>query len=162
MRRPRRRLRDPDICDRVRELQSSLCEGVIAAEISNRNNRVQVLQKRWERLRDALDRLLDQRGAEMCDVPGGDSGILCREYKGIANTPVVRVDPGVISLAFTLLAHERQAAAELNQWKAPEQQTKVTIDATPAAMALATVLSRAELLELEAKLKAAEEAGAGA
>jgi hypothetical protein len=75
---------------------------------------------------------------------------------------VTKIDPGVISLAFTLLAHERQAAAELNQWKAPEQQTKVTLDATPAALALATALSRQELEELEAKLKAAEEAEARA
>ena len=149
------------ICDRVRELQSTLAEGVIAAEISSRNNRVQVLQKRWERLRDALDELLDQRGADMAEIPGGATGILCKDYKGqAADQLVTRIDPGVISMATTLLAHERQAAAELNQWKAPVQETKVTLDATPGAVALAMVMSADELRALSAKLKAAREAKA--
>jgi hypothetical protein len=59
----------------------------------------------------------------MADVPGGASGLLCREYRGKDGTqPVVKVDPGVISLTFALLAHERQAAEELSQWKAPVQE----------------------------------------
>ena len=69
-----------------------------------------------------------------------------------AATPVVKIDPGVISLTFALLAHERQAAEELSQWKAPVQETKVTLDATPEAVGLAMVMSREELLTLRAKL----------
>jgi hypothetical protein len=38
--------------------------------------------KRWDRLRAGLDLILDQRGAEMADVPGGASGLLVRDYKG--------------------------------------------------------------------------------
>jgi hypothetical protein len=40
------------------------------------------LQKRWDRPRAGLDLILDQRAAEMADVPGGASGLLCRDYKG--------------------------------------------------------------------------------
>jgi hypothetical protein len=40
------------------------------------------LQKRWNRLRAGMEPILDQRGADMVDVPGGARGILCRDYKG--------------------------------------------------------------------------------
>jgi hypothetical protein len=33
-------------------------------------------------LRADLDLILDQRGADMVDVPGGASGLLVRHYKG--------------------------------------------------------------------------------
>jgi len=55
---------------------------VIALEISSRNVRVAALQKRWDRLRAGLDLILQQRGAEMADLPGGGSGLLARGYKG--------------------------------------------------------------------------------
>jgi hypothetical protein len=51
---------------------------MIALEISSRNARVAALQKRWDRLRAGLDLILDQRGAEMTDLPGDASGFLCR------------------------------------------------------------------------------------
>ena len=37
---------------------------------------------RIHRLRSNLDLILDQRGADMVDVPGGASGLLVRDYKG--------------------------------------------------------------------------------
>jgi hypothetical protein len=53
------------------------------------------LQKRRDRLRAGLDLILDQRGADLADVPGGSSGILCRDYKGKeAERLVTRIDPG--------------------------------------------------------------------
>jgi hypothetical protein len=42
--------------------------------------------KRWDRLRAGLDLILDQRGADMADLPGGTSGMLVRGYKG--NLPI--------------------------------------------------------------------------
>jgi hypothetical protein len=35
-----------------------------------------------DRLRAGLDLILQQRGADMADVPGGASGLLARDYKG--------------------------------------------------------------------------------
>jgi hypothetical protein len=147
------------IRSRVRELQETFSAGVVEAEISSRNHRVLILQRRWERLRSALDQLLTQRSADMADIPGGSSGLLLKEYKG--DLLITRIDPGVIALAQELRATEKQAAEELSQWKAPGEETKVTLDATPGAVALAMVMSVEELQVLHAKLIAARAAGGG-
>jgi hypothetical protein len=55
---------------------------VIALEISSRNARVAALQKRWERLRPAWILIPDGRDADMADLPGGESGLLRRDYMG--------------------------------------------------------------------------------
>jgi hypothetical protein len=82
------------VCSRVRQLQEALFAGMIALEISSRNARVAALQKRWDRLRSGLDLILDQRGAEMADLPGGASGLLVRDYKGKkADRLVARIAP---------------------------------------------------------------------
>lgn len=47
-----------------------------------RNCRVAALQNRWDRPRVGLDLILDQRGADMADLPGGASWLLRRGYKG--------------------------------------------------------------------------------
>jgi hypothetical protein len=53
-----------------------------------------------------LDLILDQRGADMADLPGGASGSLLRDSKGKeADWLVVRIDPGVVSLAAELRGH---------------------------------------------------------
>jgi hypothetical protein len=70
------------VCSRVRELQGALSAGTIALEISSRNARVAALRKRWDRLRARLDLILDQRGADMADLPGGASGLLAKDCKG--------------------------------------------------------------------------------
>jgi hypothetical protein len=76
---PRRGRRAPQ---RLREPQEALSAATIALEISSRNARVAALQKHWDRLRAGLDLILDQRGADLPDLPGGASGLLVRDYKG--------------------------------------------------------------------------------
>ena len=99
-----------------------LSAAIIALEISRRNSRVAALQERWDRLRAGLDLILDQRGADMGDLPGGASRSLMRDYKGKeAGRLVTRIDPGVVSLVAELRGHERQAAEELGQWKIVEE-----------------------------------------
>jgi hypothetical protein len=50
-------------------------------------------------------------GADMTDVPGGASGMLCRDHRGKKTDRLVtRIDPGVVSLVAELRSHERQAA----------------------------------------------------
>jgi hypothetical protein len=39
----------------------------MAAEIRDRDTRVNALQQRWDRIRAALDQLLEERGAELAD-----------------------------------------------------------------------------------------------
>jgi hypothetical protein len=77
------------VCSRVRELQENLSAGAVAPRCP----------KRWVRLRAGLDPILDQRRADMADLPGGASGSLVRGYKGKeADRLVTRIDPGVVSL----------------------------------------------------------------
>ena len=102
----------------VSGLNITVGSGTISLGISSRNSRVAALQKRWDRLRAGLDLILQQRGADMADLPGGTSGMLVRDYTGKkANRLVTRIDLGVVSLVAELRGHERQAAGELRQWK---------------------------------------------
>jgi hypothetical protein len=55
------------VCKRVRELQEALSAGTIAQEITAVS---QPSKKRWDRLSAGLDLILDQRGADMADLPG--------------------------------------------------------------------------------------------
>jgi hypothetical protein len=143
------------VCSRVRELHSA---ATVTLEISSRNSRVAALQKRWDRLRAGLDLLLDERDADMADLPGGASGLLVRDYKGKkADRLVARIDPGIIPLVTELRGHERQAAEELEQWKAHHEERKV-IDASPAAITLVLLLTDEELDSLE---KGAGDGGGG-
>ncbi len=128
------------VCSRIRELQETLSAGTIALEISSRNARVQALQNRWDKMR----RVIDERAAspDFADVPGGTTGLLCKDYKGkVADTVVYKVDTGLLA---ELRGHERQAAEELGQWKTRVEERKV-IDASPAAMTLAAIFTTAEL-----------------
>jgi hypothetical protein len=70
------------VFSRVLELHETNSARTIALEISSRTSRVAALQKRWNRLRAGLDLILDQRGADMADLPGGATGPLVRDYKG--------------------------------------------------------------------------------
>ena len=151
-----RLLRNAEVCSRVAQLQVELSAGTIALEISSRNARVQALQERWDCLRAGLDLLLQQRGAAMADVPGGASGLLFRDSRGVA-----RIDSGLVSLLAELRAHEQQAAQELSPWQTKTVvEERKTIDATPVAVALSMILTVEQLEELEAKMLA-QGAGTG-
>jgi hypothetical protein len=122
-----RLLRNTQVSARVAELTTELSADLVAAEISDRNTRIQALQERWTRLRANLNQVLEERGAEMVGVvPGGSTGLLMRDYKG-ASTPVYRLDPGVVALLAELRAHEKQAAEELGQWVEKREETS-TLD----------------------------------
>jgi hypothetical protein len=69
------------VCSRVHEPKEALSAATIALEISSRNSRVAARQNRWDCLRAGLDLILDQRGADMADLPGGASGLLVRDSK---------------------------------------------------------------------------------
>jgi hypothetical protein len=63
------------------------------------------------RLRVGLDLIIDQRGADMADLPGGASGLLGRDCKGKkADRLAYKVDTGLLA---ELRGRERQAAGEL-------------------------------------------------
>jgi len=66
-------------------LNITVGSGTISLGISSRNSRVAALQKRWDRLRAGLDLILQQRGADRADLPGGATVLLARGYKGSAS-----------------------------------------------------------------------------
>jgi hypothetical protein len=70
------------VCSRIHEPQEALSAGTIALEIGGHNSRVAALPKRWDPLCTGLDLVLDERGADIRDLPGGASGSLVRGYKG--------------------------------------------------------------------------------
>jgi hypothetical protein len=61
--------------DWIRELHEPFPPPPSPSRSAARNCGVAALQKRWDRLRVGLDLILDQRAAEMADVPGGASGM---------------------------------------------------------------------------------------
>jgi hypothetical protein len=80
-----------------------------------------------------MRRVIDERAAwaDFADVPGGTTGLLVKDYKGKeADQLVYKVDTGLLG---ELRGHERQAAAELEQWKAGVEECEV-IGATPPAI----------------------------
>jgi hypothetical protein len=142
-----RLLRNPNIRSRVAQIQAELSAGTIAFEISSRNARVQALQDRWDRMR----RVIEQRAAspDFAKVPGGTTGLLCRDLR-CKDTPVYKIDAGLLA---ELRAHEQQAARELSQWNSKNvAEERKVVEATPAALALASMLSLEQLEELERKL----------
>ena len=61
---------------------------------------------------------------------------------------MTRIAPGVAALVAELRGHEQQAAAELEQWKTHHEE-RWLIDASPAAITLALLLTDEELDSLE-------------
>lgn len=107
-----RLLRNVDVQGRVLELKKLIAARVIEAEIGIRNARVAALQDRWERMK----RVILERAADpsFANIPGGSTGLLCRDYKGKdANQEIYRVDTGLLQ---EMRFHEKQAAQELGQW----------------------------------------------
>ena len=142
------------ISSRIRELQEANSAEAIALEIATRNSRIKALQKRWDWLRARLDQILDQRGADMADVPGGSTGMLARDYKGKkADRLVTRIDPAVIKLFAELRRHERQAAEELGQWKIGLAEPKPS-EASQATFTLAQLCTSEELKKIEQRASA--------
>lgn len=116
-----RLLKNADICSRLIEIRAEVSAGTIALEISDRNNRIQVLQDLLDRSR----RLIAARALDMPDVPGGETGLLCRDYKGKdANQPVYKADTALMS---EVRATMKQAAEELGQWVEKSEES-VTVN----------------------------------
>ena len=95
---------------------------MIALEISNRNARIQALQDRWDRGR----RLIDARARDLADIPGANTGLLVRYYKGRnADVAVYKADTALMA---EMRATERQAAEELGQWVTKSEPSHINVN----------------------------------
>lgn len=105
----------PAFKQRVEEHLTAARELIRAEGIANRQNRVDALSDRWNR----LHQVIAARAEDLQAVPGGSTGLLVRQLKSIGvgeNNQVVEeyiVDTGLLA---ELRNHERQAAQELGQW----------------------------------------------
>jgi len=101
---------------RIREEAEERAEKFHDLEIGQLDQRIKALQTRWDMLRRGLVQIIEERGADMHDVPGGKSGLLCRDFKGKdANQEISKIDPGIAGLLGELRAHEKFAAEQLGQ-----------------------------------------------
>jgi len=92
-----------------------LAEGIIQRQITNRNARVGLLQDLVERMR----RVIEERGAEVADVPGGSSGLLVKTYKGKdADTAVYRFDAALVEQMNATCKQVDKRAKEPNERRA--------------------------------------------
>ena len=99
-----------------------------------------------------MRQVIEERAAspDFAVVPGGKTGLLCRELRGKKDTPVYKVDTALLA---ELRAHEQQAAQEIGQWQSKHVvEEKKLIDATPEAIALGLFCSVETLLEMKRKI----------
>ena len=67
-----------DILARIKELQTTISDGVVSVEIRKRSARVQALQVNL----DKMGALIEARAKEYADSPGGATGMLVRDFRG--------------------------------------------------------------------------------
>ena len=98
---------------------------VLSHGIADLVQRVKRLDKRW----NAIDRLIAARGMSLRDVPGGETGLLCKEQKVLGGGEFSEV-VDVYKVDAALLKEERelakQASIELGQW---QEKTAIMTDA---------------------------------
>lgn len=122
---------------RVQEHRDAFREQIRAEGIANRQNRVDALNDRWER----MQRVLDARADELADVPGGNTGILVRQAKLVkvyksdgdqededgetlysAKRDVMVYEYAVdTALLKEMRETEKQAAQDLGQWSEKQE-----------------------------------------
>ncbi len=107
---------------RVQQHVAAFREKIRAEGLVNRQNRVDALNDRWER----MQRVIMARAEEHCAIPGGDTGLLVKQKKSVGfgeHNQIVEeyaVDTGLLK---ELRAHEEQAAKELGQWAEKHEHT---------------------------------------
>lgn len=108
---------EPAFIARIEEVVEDVATCLRGRAISHRERRIERLNRDWLRLRQVID----DRAADpsMANVPGGDTGLIVREVKGIGTgdnferIEVYRFDAAILK---SLLDIEKQAAIELGQW----------------------------------------------
>jgi hypothetical protein len=77
-----RLIANDSISARIRELQTTVSEGVVKAEIRKRSWRVQILQRRVDALLSLIEDRARLYGAEENPGPGAGIGCVVKDYRG--------------------------------------------------------------------------------
>lgn len=111
---------------RVAEHHAAWRAAIRAEGIANRQNRINALNDRWERMQRIIEEraadtvsgmIVDEIGEEHV-IPGWSTGLLVRQEK--PHGTEFAVDTGLLR---ELRAHEEQAAKELGQWVEKQEET---------------------------------------
>src|ERR1039457_734688 len=104
-----RLLSDTNVSARIEELKTSIAEGVVEVDIRQRPARVQVLENNL----NCMLGLIEARGVEHADYPGGDTGMLVKDYRGKnAEREIWKLDAALVR---QINATMKQAAIEEGQ-----------------------------------------------
>lgn len=97
--------------------------------IASRVNRVRAQNNRWERMQQVIDER--SQDPEMQEVPGGKTGLLTKQTRGIGSgdhfqvVDEYEVDTGLLR---ELREHEKQVAIELGQWTEKREHSGPDVD----------------------------------
>jgi hypothetical protein len=98
-----RLIKNYKVSRRIDELKEKISDGVVRLEIRERSVRLQILQSSV----DGMRQVMAARALEYADQPGGSSGLLVKDYRGL------KFDAALMS---QLNATLKQAAIEEGQW----------------------------------------------
>ena len=111
-----RLLRNADVCSRVKALKQIISDGVVKLAITERSNRVSILDDILTRYRA----LIEARALDMADVAGGKTGLLVRQLKQVGSgrdAQIVEEYAADTAVTREMRAAMQQAAQELGQWQ---------------------------------------------
>src|ERR1039457_3326211 len=112
-----RLLSDTNVSARIEELKTSIAEGVVEVDIRQRPARVQVLENNL----NCMLGLIEARGVEHADYPGGATGMLVKDYRGKnAEQEIWKLDAAPVTQINATL---KQAAIEEGQWSEKREVT---------------------------------------
>jgi hypothetical protein len=84
--------------------------------IAEKQNRMEAYNQRWQAMKALMQARAEWDALE--GVPGGNTGLICRDFKGIQ--PVYKVDAALLREMREL---EKQAAIEAGQWVEKTEET---------------------------------------
>ena len=117
----------PDFQARVSEIRVQIRAAVVARGIAERQNRVDALNDRWQRMRQVIEARAESGGT----APGAKTGLLVKTVKAIGTgKDQYEVEEWTVDTALLreLREHEKQAAQELGQWA--DRLTVFDVDVT--------------------------------
>lgn len=86
-------------------------EAIRKEGIANKQNRIEEYDRRWREMKALMKARAEWEVLRDENVPGRETGLLCRDFKGIM--PVYKVDAALLREMREL---EKQAAIEAGQW----------------------------------------------
>lgn len=106
---------EKEFADRIQSRINALATLAMAKGLRDREGRLE----RLEKLVEKMERVIDERGAEMAaECAGGKSGLLARDMKGVDR--VYKFDRGLVAEMRDTLKH---IAQELGQWTEKKELT---------------------------------------